>query len=252
MRFVVLLAFLLASCTSYGRGVESNWVSQKTLRVSGEGNGLTTDGRIEDYVMLKAAEQAFEAGFKYFVMTSSENTGGVEQYTVNTPYHTTVSARTYGGFYGGSTTFATATTTGGPQSYSIYKPGRDAVFVMFDEIPRGYRPSQYFEVVSVYNELGQKYIKNFIPVQAVDKSSFVGEMKNTRELIAPATFDTQNELNVERGAAAFQPTLASENPDVPTLDELYRSLSAREKSMVNSLPPGKRADYLQEIRNLRY
>lgn len=238
MRAISLFALLLVSCTSYKSGVEANWVSSKTLKVSAAGNALTTDGRVEDYVMLKAAEKAIEAGYRYFVVTSSENTGASTTETINLPYQTTVSAHTYGGYYGPSTTFATATTTGGPRSYSVYRPGRDAVFIMFDGPPNGYRPGQYFDAVQVYNELGAKYLPGFRPSETLTK----------QPIDQPSTDVAREELS-RIGATPVRNASATE---VPTLDQVYRSLSDREKARVDSLPAAERAAYLLEIRSARY
>lgn len=252
MRAHALLLLLISGCTTYGNAIESNWVSQKTLKVSGAGNQYTTDGRIEDYVVLKAAERALEAGYEYFIVTSSENTGATESRTLNGSYDTTVQVHTYGGIYGSPTSFATATTTGGPQTYNIYKPGRDAVFVMFDERPKGFRPGQYFEALTVYNELGPKYLRNFQPI--ID-----GDKENSEE--PPIVVEVVEAANIASGhdepAAdstneADQPTYASATRELPTLDEIYRSLSANERAALNSLPPADRADSLEEIRSLRY
>jgi hypothetical protein len=250
MRAHGLLILLLSGCTSYGSAIESNWISQKTLKVSGAGNAYTTDGRIEDYVMLRAAERALEAGYGYFIVSNSENTGATESRTVNGDYHTTVSAHTYSGTYGSPTTFATATTTGGPTTYNIYKPGRDAVFVMFDQPPKGYRRGQYFEVVTVYNELGPKYLRNFQPIVNGDigTSEAPPIMAGVTDSAGVGTVEVVPVSTRE----ARQPIHASATPELPTLDEIYRSLTASERTELNSMPPGDRASYLEEIRSQRY
>jgi len=236
MRFFALLVLFAAGCTTYQAGVEANWASPSTLKVSGAGNKWTADGRIEDYVMLKAAEKGLAAGYRYFVVANSKNTGSVSTHTVNTPYNTTVSVHTYGGYYGPGTTFATATTTGGPQSFSVYKPGRDAVFLMFDERPRGYRPGQYFDAVAVYNQLGPQYLANFQPLEVAPEAAFAAEETEPVYARRQATGVTEASLH-----PTLQPTPSKTER---TLDEIYESLSDDEKFIAENMSSADRVNYL--------
>jgi hypothetical protein len=154
-----LFAVLLAACTTYDQGVGSYWRGPNILVVSGAGNGFTSAQAVTDYVYLQAADKALETGYSYFVLASQADTSTVTQGTIYTPTTTNYSGYTYGNTFSG-----TATTTGGAQNFPIFKPGLDAMFVMYDGPPPGYRSGQYFSAVAVHNALGPKYLgKKFHP-----------------------------------------------------------------------------------------
>ena len=141
-------------------GVESYWKSPNALVVEAKGNAYTSKKRVADYVFLRAAESAIASGFTHFVMQDQQDRSSTRQGVLNTPQTTTFNATAsgYGDVYG------TATTTGGTQLVTYYFPGKIAVFLMFEGEPEGYRPGQYFTVSEVYNELGEKYLKDFSPL----------------------------------------------------------------------------------------
>ena len=246
MRILAFSMLLLAGCTSYSAGVESHWARPNILKVSGSGNALSTDGRIEDYVFLQAAEKALEAGYRYFVVAENVNTGETETFTTYSPYTTTVSGSTHGSFIGNSyrsNTYATATTTGGPQSYTYYFPGREAIFVMFDAKPQGYRPGQYYDVIEVYNELGPKYLSDFQPADAIqfaEVDTSVQQLAPVQQKVVAPTLTSSAKLNTVASSSASFPRLRKER----TIDEIYESLSEDEKFVADSMSPTERVQYL--------
>jgi hypothetical protein len=146
-------ALFVAGCTSYQSGVGSHWRGRDVLVVSGAGNGFTSAQRVNDYVFLQASEAALKTGYKYFIMVDSQNTSTTTYSTWNSPTTTTMSGYTYGNYFSG-----TATTTGGPQTIPVFKPGMDAAFKMFKDRPKGYQSNQYWSAGSIYHELGPKYL----------------------------------------------------------------------------------------------
>ncbi|GJL96183.1 MAG: hypothetical protein DHS20C05_25880 [Hyphococcus sp.] len=250
MRALFIFVLFLTGCTSYNAGVESNWARHNVLLVNGSGNALSSDGRIEDYVFLKAAEKALEAGYRYYVVTESINTGGRETFTTYSPYTTTISGSTSGRFIGNSyygTTNATATTTGGPKSYTYYFPGREAVFVMYDTKPQNYRPSQYYDAVKVYNDLGPKYLSNFDPISAQQ----ITEASPQSIKKTPAIKEAVTTTSVNFGQAVAPSPLREPKSNIrreKTLDEIYDTLSDDEKFTADNLSGPERVQYLYNRR----
>ena len=78
--------------------------------------------------------------------------------------------------------------------------------------------------------------------------------------VAPAQAAPAMAEDVEEEAEAapaapprpIAPIQVSADRALPTLDEVYKSLSASEKARVNRLPPAQRADYLEQIRKRRF
>jgi hypothetical protein len=124
---------LLAGCaTSYQEmgftgGVEAQQVTSDTWRILARGNSYTSDTRIQDFVLMKAAETTKAAGATHFFVGASRDQ--TLQGTVVTPgsAQTTVSGRT-------------ATTTFSPSTVSTYvKPGQDT-YVRVVRLPPGSPP----------------------------------------------------------------------------------------------------------------
>jgi hypothetical protein len=147
------LAFLAVGCTTYQDGASSHWPRPDVLIVSGSGNGYTSDEAVAEFVMLQAAERALQSNYYYFVLLDSADTSRTTTGYMNTPRTTTTNAFGTGNYYS-----ATSTTTGGITAYPIYFPGMEAAFQMFEDVPPGFRPGQYFSAVDVYNDLGPKHL----------------------------------------------------------------------------------------------
>lgn len=155
MRTILLaaLSMVAAACTTYADGVRSYWPRPNVLVVSGAGNGFTEAQDVSNFVYLQAAEKALASNYYFFVLADETNTSTTSTGYVNMPRTTTYNAYNYGNYFSG-----TATTTGGPMAYPVFKPGLDAVFLMFENEPEGYRAGQYYDAVFVYNTLGPKYL----------------------------------------------------------------------------------------------
>lgn len=129
------------------------------------------------------------------------------------------------------------------RTYAIDKPKTDIV-VMFVPVdaPEAARALHADGVIARYGKMaGYKAEETPRPIEAA-------------ATYAQPSSGYAASPELDRGAVkatplrAIAPTQVSTNHDLPTLDEVYRSLSANEKARVNRLPPAQRANYLEEIR----
>ena len=139
-------------------GQMPKWRSMNVLEIEASGNGYTSNSELEKMALLRAAETAIEANYRYFIEIGSEDTGGSS--TVNMPSTATT---TYDGGYTSTGFSSTSTTTYTNNSYDIYKPGANLMYRMYENLPDGARPGQFHDAYEIYNRLGKKYIKNFVP-----------------------------------------------------------------------------------------
>lgn len=151
----LFLPMMLTACTAsnYTRdgiawdgGVEAQMITNDTARVSARGNGFTDRVRINDFVVLKAAETAQEHGFTHFALLGSADNSRVSTYTSPGSAQTNV--------YGNS-----AYTTYNPRvTDTVVKPGVDTVVKFCKQPPNkceGMLPAH-----EVVKNLGPKYIKD--------------------------------------------------------------------------------------------
>jgi hypothetical protein len=163
-RALMFAALLLCGCATgyqvdgFTGGQTPKWRATDVLEVEASGNGYTKSSRLKEMTLLRAAETAIEARYRYFIEIGSEDTGGTS--TVRMPETRTT---TYTGQYIGNTYNSTSTTTYGGGPMTIYKPGVNAVYRMFVKLPADARPGQFHDAYEIYNRLGKKYIKRFNP-----------------------------------------------------------------------------------------
>jgi len=135
--WAVLAALLLAACeTPYGAmgltgGVSETKLTSDTYRITGRGNGYTDPARIQNFVLLRAAELALQNGFTHFAMMDENSrikrTRAVIPGQVQA--NTFATANTFG-----NTTTVNAITTGTvspPTVINFEKPRTDAVVQFF-------------------------------------------------------------------------------------------------------------------------
>lgn len=139
-------------------GQMPKWRSTNVLEIEAAGNGYTSSSKLEKMALLRAAETAIEARYRYFIEVGSEDTS--KSSTVNMPSTETT---TYDGGYTSTGYSATSTTTFSNNSYDIHKPGANLVYRMYETLPEGARPGQFHDAYEIYNRLGKKYIKKFAP-----------------------------------------------------------------------------------------
>lgn len=163
LMIVAVLSTSAACATGYQvdgfkGGQEPKWRAVDVLEIKARGNGYTSSKKLGRMTLLRAAESAIEAKYRYFIEIGSENKG-----RESTAYLPTTTTNTYTGSYVGNTYTGTTTsyTTGGP--ISVFKPGVDAVYRMFTELPADARPGQFYDAYEIYNEFGPKFIDGFEP-----------------------------------------------------------------------------------------
>lgn len=139
-------------------GQMPKWRSADVLEIQASGNGYTSSSKLNKMALLRAAETAIEANYRYFIEVGSENTGKSSKVTMPSTETTT-----YTGGYTSTGYTSTSTTTFNNNSYNVYKPGANLVYQMYDELPEGARPGQFHDAYEIYNRLGKKWIKKFKP-----------------------------------------------------------------------------------------
>lgn len=119
-------------------------ITHDTARISGRGNGFTDRARVQDFILLKAAETASEQGFTHFALTNAGDATSVSTYSTPGTMQTNV--------YGN-----TAFTTYNPGvSNTVVKPGADAM-VKFCKQDKTNPCSGMLPAEEVIQNLGPKY-----------------------------------------------------------------------------------------------
>ncbi len=161
---LLIFAITLSACaTSYQLdgftgGQKPKWRDVDVLEIEASGNGYTSSSKLERMVLLRAAESAIEANYRYFIEISSEDTSKSSTVYLPSTQTTNVTGQYTGRGYSG-----TSTTTYYNNSYESYKPGANVLYRMFEELPPDARPGQFHDAYEIYNRLGKKYIRKFKP-----------------------------------------------------------------------------------------
>jgi hypothetical protein len=136
-RFVTagLLLSMTACATPYtGQmglmgGVTAEPITQDVVRISARGNGYTSSTRVQDFVLLKAAETTLAAGRTHFIIGPSSDSSRMG--VISTP--STFQAQRIGNTVYGSYN---------PGFTDTYiKPGQDTIIQMIN-VPKGQIPPQ--------------------------------------------------------------------------------------------------------------
>lgn len=111
---------LLTSCSTgykemgFGGGVTAEQVSSDTFRIKARGNGFTSKSKVEDFVMMKAAEITLQSGGTHFFLSNTRDAS--RNATIQSPtYVDTVRTR-----HGAHSVIK------GGEITSIYNPGQDS------------------------------------------------------------------------------------------------------------------------------
>lgn len=128
-KLALVLALLTSACaTPYQNmglmgGVDDLQVSDVAYRITARGNGYTSPERVQDFVLLHAAEIAISRGYKGFVINGAADQSTIGQFT--TPgYATTNTVGTVAGGPGSATLSANSTTIYTPPvAHTFFKPG---------------------------------------------------------------------------------------------------------------------------------
>jgi len=167
--YALVAALSVAACATpyqpmgFGGGVSATQLDETTFRISGRGNAFTDAATIQNYVLLKAAEETASCGYDMFLIVSSADTS--RSGTMVTPgqatSYTTGSATAFGsGNYAtavGSSTTQTYYTPG--QTFSYVKPGEDVIVKMFQGSIPPDAPPNLFVASEVIKYLGPQVVK---------------------------------------------------------------------------------------------
>lgn len=166
-RLLVLSIFIVAACSTpyqerglFG-GVSATQIDETTLRVTGRGNAYTDPATIQDYVLLKAAEETVAHGYDMFLIvdTQSSQKMGAVMTPGTSRSVTTGSASAYGyGNYAYGVGSATTTTTHYPgQTFLYSKPRTDIVVKMLKGAKPADAPAGLFVAEEVIKYLRPRY-----------------------------------------------------------------------------------------------
>jgi hypothetical protein len=134
-------------------GVNAQRIDDRTVRVSGRGNGYTDPVTIKEFVLLKSAEEKLSAGYRYFAIAGASDASRSGTYT--TPGYSSTNVYGYGNY-------ATAQTTYTPgYTVNVFKPGQDVFIRMYSEQEIGPQaPPGLYDAAQIKKYLGPKYIKS--------------------------------------------------------------------------------------------
>ncbi len=154
---VTLLVTLMTACAateyqSFGStgGYRDTQLAPDVFRVSFLGNGFTSDERVQDFVMLRAAELTLANNANYFVVISSADQSRIDTHVAPGSSRTSGTVSTYGntGYYSGTTTYSA------PQVQTYYKPGAGMMIRTFRTKPEG---GVVFDASFIVNSIRTKY-----------------------------------------------------------------------------------------------
>lgn len=223
-----------------------------TYRIEGYGNSRTSPKKTNAVVLVRAAELARMHGYQRFAILNYDTWAKTDYYSAPARAVTTtdLSARAYSYGYG-TNLYGTAnsqTRIYGGGMTAVESPRVDIVVRFISNgSPDSASALSVSEILARYGK-----IAGYKPENAVQLTN--GEPVAQPEQTRPQKIAEQ--APISGYDAPYKPTLAAVQsaPDraVPTLDEVYKSLSAAEQARVNRLPPAQRADYLAEIRERRF
>lgn len=155
-RFLAPCALLLLSAcaTPYQLagirgGQQPTWLKDGVLRVSSSGNGYSSDTAVRELALLRAAQSAIEADYRYFVEIKQKDRSA-ETSLPRYGFRTTPEGYVVQDF--GMVTGST----------DIYLPAVDVTYRMYKEKPER-ADGAVLDAFAVYNELGPELIENFEP-----------------------------------------------------------------------------------------
>ena len=159
------IAFLaIASCATpyqdmgFTGGVSASRIDETTLRVQSKGNAYTSMETIQDYVMLKAAEETIANGYDLFLVMDGDSYTQTGSYTAPGTATTYTSGSAYGSSFGNTTNVygsATSTTYYTPGQTTFFnKPRTNIVVRMFTGPKPDDAPPTLFDARDVVKYLG--------------------------------------------------------------------------------------------------
>ena len=126
-------ALLLFGCSTpyqemgFSGGVLAQQMTANTFRIVARGNGYTGTTRVQDYLMLKAAETTLQNGGTHFAINDTADASDTSQIVTGGTAQTQVV---------GNTAY---TTYSPPVVSNVFKPGEDA-YIRVLNVPAGHPP----------------------------------------------------------------------------------------------------------------
>jgi hypothetical protein len=145
-----ILAVTLAGCATkyqdmgFAGGVAAEPVMTDVYRIVARGNGYTAQARVQNFVLLKAAETTLGAGGSHFIVLDQSNQTNVAVGQTPGSLQTNVYGRT------AFTTYTPGTT------YNIVKPGQDVMIRVVRLKPGETPPPGAFPAQDIANTLGPR------------------------------------------------------------------------------------------------
>ena len=164
MRYAVFLMIaLLAGCASsyqggvFGSSVNADWESQNELTVTALCNEYTSKEAVSEYVSLRAAEEAINAGYRYMEVSRRVDVSQVDTHYAQTEY------RERDGYSGHEDARQDAADLyANPKStYKTTKPGLRVNYMLYKERPQNVSDDKILDAEEVYQTLGPRHLKNF-------------------------------------------------------------------------------------------
>tara|TARA_B100001029_G_C14722829_1_gene266073 strand:- start:52 stop:480 length:429 start_codon:yes stop_codon:yes gene_type:complete len=135
---LVVTLILLTSCATpyqnkgFRGGVESLRVAEKVWEIDASGNAYTSESKIRDFVLLKAAEIGMDNGFEHFNIFYNEKGTDTDLFSTTN-------------YYSGITTIGSYDKPKQSISVKFYEQGEQV-------------PDTAYSVEMIYNQLSGKYI----------------------------------------------------------------------------------------------
>ena len=207
-------------------GVTAVQIDANTLRISGRGNGYTDPATIQNYVLLKAAEETKRRGFDLFVILNSSDTTRVGEATFG-------SASAFGGR-------GYAWGLGSSFSEPIVKPGEDALVKMLKGAKPPNAPANVFDAAEVLHYLGPS-VRGPGTDSASTSPAPAAAVENTPNASAPTQYADLGSLAPMSAVPNFGITGTTITPD-STLALGMRDPHGALVSVVTANSPASRAD----------
>lgn len=152
--FVTLLLFTACSTTyqpsGFTGGFEETVLAPDVVRVVFAGNGYTSRQKTQDLALLRAAELAKKAGYKYFILLNEETSSTTQSFTTAGTAYTTGSVQSYGQY----ATYSGQIVNYPGQTITFNKPETGILVKFLNEKPAG---RLVFDADFLIQTLAEKY-----------------------------------------------------------------------------------------------
>lgn len=147
-----LLAVIAVSACATGyntRGVVAVPLGRDLYRIEANLNQYSNQSMVQDYLLLRAADTAIEAGAEGFVIVSERNTTRQRTFVTGGSSQTTATVQSFGNYAYGSAT----TTHSAPQIIERTMPGGS---IMIELVRNPMATARYFSAVDIRTSIGPR------------------------------------------------------------------------------------------------